>query len=251
MEPEAPIRSVPASSSTIRITAERSARNHTARGVLLICGILSAVCYVATDIVASFLYPHYSFSDQAVSELFAIGAPTSRVVVPLFSLSSLLFAAFALGVWMTSNRRRLLRIMAVMFAGSALIGLVLWNFFPMHMRGAALGFTDGMHLILASNPFVLLSLAFGVAAFRSWFRIYTAVTMSVLLLTAAFAFHYAPSVQANELTAGLGLYERAAQYAYELWQTALAIILLRESNRASIEAAETTGSLRSIIGTTV
>ena len=203
---------------------------HTVRSVLLICGVVAAVSYVATDIVAGILYEGYSFTDQAVSELFAIGAPTSRIVVPLFSLSSLLLAAFAVGVRMSSRGNRFLRLTAAMFGGSALIGVVLWNLFPMHMRGAAPGFTDTMHLILATNPCVLLSIAFCIAAFRNWFRFYTAATLLILLLTAVLAFLYAPALQANQPTPGLGLYERVAQYAYELWQVTLAAILLRELN---------------------
>lgn len=200
------------------------------RSALLICGIVSAVTYVATDIVAAVVYPGYSFADQAVSELFAIGAPTSRIVVALFSLSSLLLGAFAVGVWMSSDHNRFLRLMAVMFGGSALVGIVLWNLFPMHMRGAEPSFTDTMHLILATNPFVLLGIVFGVAAFRDWFRLYTAATILILLLPAVFAFRYAPELQANLPTPNLGLGERMAQYTYELWQVTLAIKLLRERN---------------------
>ena len=200
----------------------------TVRRALLTCGIVAAVCYVATDIGGAVLYPGYRFTDQAVSELFAIGAPTSRIVVPLFTLSSLLLSAFALGVWLSSGHSRLVRLMAAMFAGSALVGTVLWNFFPMHMRGAQPTFTDTMHLILATNPFVLLSIAFAVAAFRGWFRIYTVATIVMLLLPAVFAFHYAPEVQANQPTPGLGLSERVGQYVYALWQSVLAIVLLRE-----------------------
>lgn len=194
------------------------------------CGIVAALFYVATDVGGGLLYPGFSFTDQAVSELFAIGAPTSRIVVPLFSVSSGLLGAFALGVWLSSGHNRFLRLMAVMFGGSALVGMVLWNFFPMHMRGAEPSFTDIMHLILATNPFVLLSIAFGVAAFRGRFRLYTAATILILLLSAVFAFQYAPELQANRPTPGLGLGERLAQYAYELWQAALAIVLLREQN---------------------
>ena len=194
------------------------------------CGIVASLAYVATDIVGGILYSGYSFTDQAVSELFAIGAPTSRIVVPLFSLSSLLLGAFAIGVWLSSGPIRLLRLMAVMFGGSVLIGLAIWNLFPMHMRGAEPSFTDTMHLILATNPFVLLSIAFGAAAFRGWFRLYTVATIAVLLLTAVFAFQYAPEVQANQPTPGLGLGERIAQYAYELWQVVLAVVLLRDKN---------------------
>jgi hypothetical protein len=66
----------------------------------LSCGVLAPVVYVATDALASILYPGYSFLEQAVSELFAIGAPTSRWVAPLFSLSSVLLLAFVVGVWL-------------------------------------------------------------------------------------------------------------------------------------------------------
>lgn len=201
-----------------------------ARNTLLICGIVAALCYVTTDIVGAVLYSGYSFADQAVSELFAIGAPTSRIVVPLFCLSSLLLGAFATGVWLSSGNNRVLRLMAVMFGGSALVGIVLWTFFPMHMRGAEPGFTDTMHLILATNPFVLLTIAFGIAAFRGWFRLYTAAMIVLILLPAVFAFLYAPEVLANQPTPGLGLGERLAQYAYELWQAVLAIVLLRSRN---------------------
>src|SRR5512142_1279167 len=95
--------------------------------LLLSCGVLAAVGYVATDIVAGALYPGYSFRGQAVSELFAIGAPTSRLAVPLFSLCSLLLLAFAAGVWHAADERRLVRALALMFAGSAVVGLLIWN----------------------------------------------------------------------------------------------------------------------------
>jgi Protein of unknown function (DUF998) len=198
------------------------------RQILLMCGVMSALCYVATDIAGAILYSGYAYTDQAVSELFAIGAPTSRIVVPLFTLSSSLLVAFAVGVWLSSGHSRLRRLMAAMFAGSALVGMVLWNFFPMHMRGAEPTVTDTMHLILATNPFVLLSIALAVAVFRGWFRIYTLATIVILLLPAVFAFQYAPEVQANLPTPGLGLAERTGQYAYALWQSALAIVLVLE-----------------------
>jgi hypothetical protein len=73
----------------------------------LICGILSSVLYIATDILAAMRYPGCSFTAQAVSEWFAIGAPTSRLVVPFFlTVHSLLLLAFALGIWMSAGRSR-------------------------------------------------------------------------------------------------------------------------------------------------
>jgi hypothetical membrane protein len=196
--------------------------------LLLICGILSPAIYIGGDILAAALYPGFSYADQAVSELFAIGAPTSRLVVSLFTLSSTLLLVFAVGVWSSADRRRALRILAVMLACNAIDGLVLWNFFPMHMRGAERTLTDTMHLVLATNPFVLLSLVLGAVAFRNWFRVYTLATIVVLLALAAYGFSYAPAITANGPTPWMGLTERMAQYADGVWLAVLAAVLLRE-----------------------
>ena len=197
-------------------------------GALLTCGILASLTYVATDVCASILYSGYSFSDQAVSELFAIGAPTSHIVVRFFTVSSGLVAAFALGVWRSSPHNRAQRVIAWMMLGNAVNSLVLWNFFPMHMRGTPPTFTDAMHGILAINPFVLLSVVFGVAAFKGWFRSYSAATVLVLLVPAVLSFSNITAFVANQPTPGMGLTERVSQYGYQLWQASLAVFLLRE-----------------------
>lgn len=163
------------------IDSRRRAPPGTLIEVLLLCGLLSPAIYVGADVLAARLYPGFSYTDQAVSELFAIGAPTSALVVRLFTLSSALLLAFAAGVWWSSARRRALRLTAVMLACSALDALVLWNFFPMHMRGGERTMTDVMHLVLAANPFVLLSLVFGAVAFRDGLRVYTIATILVLV----------------------------------------------------------------------
>jgi hypothetical protein len=198
------------------------------RKVLLICGVLSPLLWVGTDILAGTLYAGYSFTSQAPSELFAIGAPTSGLVVSLFTLYSVLLGAFAFGVWMSAaGRNRALRIMALMVIGNAVNGLVLWNFFPMHMRGVEATFTDTMHLILSINPFVLLTVGLGVAAFRNWFRFYSIGTILILLVPATLVFMDAPQVGANQPTPWLGLTERISIYGTLLWHLVLAIVLLR------------------------
>lgn len=199
--------------------------------LLLACGILSPMVYVAGDVLAARLYPGYSYADQAVSELFAIGAPTKSLVVFLFSVSSALLLGFAIGVWWRFERSRLRRLIAIMFVCTAIDSLVLWNFFPMHMRGAKLTFTDTMHLVLAANPFWLLALIFGAVAFHGWFRAYTIATMLVLLVLGAFGFSYAPAIAANEPTPWMGLAERGAQYGHGVWQMVLALVLWREYGR--------------------
>lgn len=190
---------------------------------LLFCGAASAVVYVATDIAAARAYPGYSMRSQAVSELFAIGATTAGLVVPLFTLASLLVLAFAAGVWMSGHR-----FMATMFAASAVDSLVLWNFFPMHMRGETPGFTDLMHGMFAINPFVLAAIVGGAVEFRNWFRFYSMAVIVVLVVTATFGFSYARDVYTNVPTPWLGVTERVAQYSDELWKVLLAFVLVRK-----------------------
>lgn len=48
-------------------------------------------------------------------------------------------------IWRSANDRRSLRWLAVMMALNAANALVLWNVFPMHMRGTPPTFTDTMH----------------------------------------------------------------------------------------------------------
>lgn len=203
-------------------------RNTALRRLLLTCGIAAAVVYPLADIVASSQYPGFSYRDQAVSELFAIGAPTSALVVPLFSLSSALLLLFGIGIWMSANGRRSLRWMAVMMALNAVDALLLWNFFPMHMRGEQPTFTDLMHGVLAIDPFLLAAVVLGAVAFRGWFRAYTIVTIIVTSVLAISGFRFVPAVVANEPTPWMGAIERAAQYATNLWYAVFAVLLLRQ-----------------------
>ena len=203
--------------------------------VLLTCGILGSLLYPITDIIAGNLYKGYSFNEQTVSELFAIGAPTSQLVVALFTISSLLFIAFALGIWLLSNGKRILRALSLMIFGNAVNSLVLWNFFPMHMRGIQPSFTDTMHGILAINPFVLVSLILGAVYFRNWFRYYSIATILLLIVMVVFAVPKALLVYENRPTPGLGIMERASQYGHQLWHAILAIMLLYRHNPKNVK----------------
>lgn len=199
------------------------------REALLLCGIAAACIYVLTDITAAAAYPGFSYTNQAVSELFAIGAPTIHFVVPMFSLSSVLLLLFALGITSSSDGKRALQLLAIMFAASAVDALALWNLFPMHMRGAERTFTDTMHLILATNPFVLATLVISIAAFKGRFRWLSICALALILLLAAFGFHYAPAIDSGSPTPGLGLSERLGQYIYQAWQVALSLLLIWQS----------------------
>lgn len=194
---------------------------------LLVSGIIGAAVYPLSDIFASSRYPGFSYRDQAVSELFAIGAPTSGLVVPLFTLSSTLLLLFSIGIWMSANGQRRVRWMAVMMALNTIDALVLWNFFPMHMRGETPTFTDLMHGLLAIDPFLLSAIVLGAMAFRGPFRTYTVATIVFTSALAFWGFSYVPEVVANQPTPWMGAMERAGQYAMNLWYAVLAITLLR------------------------
>jgi len=208
-------------------SASSAARRLLLRRALLICGIVGAIVYPVADIFASARYPGFSYRDQAVSELFAIGAPTSALVVPLFTLSSALLFLFAIGIWMSSDGRRWVRPIAVMMALNTLNALVLWNFFPMHMRGSQPGFTDLMHGLLAIDPFLLAAVVLAAIAFRGRFRVYTIVTIVFTMSLALISLSFVSAVVANRPTPWMGALERASQYATNLWYAVFAVMLLR------------------------
>ena len=126
-----------------------------------------------------------------------------------------------------------MRLMALMILLNAVDSLMLWNFFPMHMRGTALTLTDTMHAILAINPFVLATIALAIFAFRGWFRYYSIAIFVVVLLSATVSFLYVPAVAANQASPGFGLAERVAQYAHQSWHAVLAVLLLQRLSHDS------------------
>ena len=217
-------------------TETRGQRYLSPRRWLLACGIAGAALYPLADIFATTRYPGFSYRDQAVSELFAIGAPTSELVVPLFSISSTLLLLFAFGIWMSANGRRVVQWLAAMMALNALDALVLWNFFPMHMRGSQPTFTDTMHGLLAVDPFLLTAVVLGAVAFGGAFRVYTVATIVFTSVLAITGFSYATAVFANEPTPWMGATERAAQYATNLWYAVFAVVLLREARSSGSSA---------------
>jgi hypothetical protein len=78
------------------------------RNFLFLCGILSSLLYIATDILGAMRFEGYSYTSQTVSELSAIGAQSRPLVVPLFLAYSALVIAFGLGVWGSANGKRVL-----------------------------------------------------------------------------------------------------------------------------------------------
>jgi hypothetical membrane protein len=194
--------------------------------ILLFCGILSSLLYAGTDILAGILYPGYSFLNQAISDLSAIGAPTRSLTVPLLFLYAILVIAFGLGVWGSAGQNRALRITGYLLIGIGLVGLA-WTPFPLHLGEPANSFANVMHSLFAGIQvtLILVTLGFGAAAFQNWFRFYSLGTILVLLGAGIVSFWLAASnPQAPQF---FGLIERINVYGYLLWVFVLATVLLR------------------------
>jgi hypothetical protein len=218
------------------------------RKVLLVCGILVPLVWVAGDIIASLRYPGYSWLDYSVSELSAIGAPTRTAVTMVGVVSSLLEAAFAVGIWLCAGGKRGLRIAAgLMFAHAGLnLAIPVVNlvtpFATMHTReelaaGGSSAASDTMHLVYVVVTVLLIFLMIGFAsgAFGKVWRWYSIGTIVVALAFGAWAGRFAPAVEANLPTPGLGLIERVNVYGFYLWLALLAVMLLRAERAAPLE----------------
>jgi uncharacterized protein DUF998 len=197
------------------------------RRELLVCGIASSVAYIAADVLGALHWEGYRYTAQAISELSAIGAPSRRLVAPLFFCYTVLALLFGLAVWHRAGGTGRLRV-----AGGALIAIGLLDllapFFPMHLRGSEITWTDTMHKILTGVTVVLIVLAIGFAAtaFGKRFRLYSTATILILLGFGTMAAGYAPRIEAGLPTPWLGVLERICVFSYLLWQAALAVLLL-------------------------
>jgi hypothetical protein len=198
------------------------------RKVLLISGIFASLLYVATDVLAAMRWQGYSYTDQTVSELFAIGAPTRPLIVLRGLAYSVLVIAFGLGVWRSASGKRALRVAGGLLAGLGVVDLA-GPFAPMHLRGAERTLTDLMHLILASADVlcILLIMGFGANAFGKRFRLYSIGTILVVVVFGTLTGLDGPRIAANLPTPWVGVAERIGIFGFMLWVVVLAIALLR------------------------
>jgi hypothetical protein len=197
------------------------------RKTLLLCGVLSSFLYVSVDVIAARNYPGYSYANQSISELSAVGSPTR-----LFWLVSgvgygLLILAFATGVWLSGRALRF-RLTALFLAAFAIVGFATGLFFPMTPRGVEGTLRNFMHIpgTGVSVLCVLLAMGFGSTLLGRGFRIYTYVTIAVLLVAGIATSSQAGGIVANTPTPWMGIEERVNVYAMMLWLAVLSLSLL-------------------------
>src|SRR6478609_2029118 len=108
----------------------------TSRNVLLACGVVAPVWWVAMDIAGSLRYPGYTYIDQTISELSAQGAPTRTFMLVLSGIPyGVLMTAFGVGIWRTAGGRQPQRITAALVLGETIWGIAGGIAFPMAIRG--------------------------------------------------------------------------------------------------------------------
>lgn len=222
-------------------------RNNTSSmlNYLLYCGILSSLWYTFMNVFVPLHYPGYSSISLTVSELSAIGAPTRILWVLLGTLYPLLYAAFGWGVLYVSGNNKKLKILSALIIGYSVLNLY-WP--PMHTREAlasgAKSLCDTLHIAwtIATVLLFVFTMAFGAAVFGKTFRIYTIISITLLVGFGIPTSQDAPNLEANLPTPMMGLWERINQYIYFLWVIVLSIQLIKKNkinfNRRDLPTSE-------------
>jgi hypothetical protein len=203
------------------------------RKVLLICGILSSLLYVAMNILGAMQFEGYSSISQTVSELSAIGAPSRPLWIALGIPYDVLLIAFGMGVWVSAGGKRALRVVGSLLVAYGVVGLPWMLFAPMHLRGEIFTLTDTMHIVFAMVTvlFMLVAIGFGATALGKRFRYYSIATIMLLLVFGALTGLDGLRIAANLPTPWVGVWERINILGFLLWVVVLGIVLLRTEKR--------------------
>ena len=174
---------------------------------LLSCGVIAPLLYVATDVFLAMRWEGYSYRDQTISELNAIGAPTRTLSIVLGIVGYAFLVAFGVGIWRSAAANRRLRV-----AGGGLIalGVLAWfgvPFMPLHVREAEESLTDTLHVaqLAVAGPLLLVIVGFGAAAFGWRFRLYSAATVMVTLAFGAWSGTYGADIAHDLETPWVGV----------------------------------------------
>jgi Protein of unknown function (DUF998) len=204
----------------------------TMREALLICGILSSLLYAAINIIVAMQWKAYDSASQTISELSAIAAPTRTLWIVLYMPYAMLMFAFALGVWKSAIGNRPLRI-----AGGLLIAYGALCFVkpyaPMHLREtlAAGGetLTDIIHIALSMITQIIYVLSVGLVAtaLGKQFRLYSIITLAIILVFGGLTFLDGPGISKNLPTPMVGVWQRINFGVFLLWVVVLAVVLLK------------------------
>ena len=217
---------IPAPARQAPIATSIAPGRNTVRNILLGCGVLSSVLYIAADVYAWSRYPGYSPISQAFSELLAEGAPTRSFMVTVAGAPyNLLVAALGVAVWASPGHGRVSRITGMLLVLYAVISYLGGTVFQMDVRATEATARGDLHPLATAVMvlFMLLSMGFGVFLHGLRFRLCSIAILLTVSVFAGLTFLYAPQLAANEPTPWLGLIERVNIYAWMLWVAMLGL----------------------------
>lgn len=206
------------------------------RKALLASGIVSALLYAVADVIAGSRSAGYSFRDQTISELGAIGAPTARLFGALLAGVYALMVPFGIGVWRSADgTHRRLRVAGALLLALGVLSFAIGPFSAMQMRGIDQGTTGRMHVvgIAIGGLLIVGAMAAGATAFGRRFRLYSIATIVVTLAFGVWSGREAPRIVQDLATPWVGVKERVCVYSYQLWFIVLASTLLRRRDARS------------------
>jgi hypothetical protein len=210
----------------IAITPLSSIPTTTQHTMLLACGIAAPLLYGSMLVFVPMGWEEYSSASQTISELSAIGAPTRSLWFSLGLVYTLFVAAFGWGIWMSADRNRRLAVAGALLVASGVFGLF-WP--PMHLRGEPATLTDTLHIVwmAVSGLLTMVAMGFAAAALGNRFRVYSIISIVLMLAAGALTSVHASNIPANLPTPWMGVWERIGAGVWMLWFFVLAVALLR------------------------
>jgi len=186
--------------------------------------------YAVADLLAGLYWDDYSFRDQTISELGAIGAPSRPLFAAILIPVYLLMIGFGAGVWRTAFGRLKIKVIGALLIALGVLALAVGQFVPMQARGTEQGLTGLLHLVEGMVAMFILLIAMSIAAFSfGWrFRYYTITTIVLVFAFGAWSGMDAPLLNSGLITPWLGVKERLFWYTYQLWFIVLALKLLQQ-----------------------
>jgi hypothetical membrane protein len=189
--------------------------------------------YVVGDLVSGLIYNGsrpYSFRDQWISELTALGSPVRPLMVTVITVYGLLGFAFAVGILRAAGERRSLRWVGLVLIAGGAVTFPLHPFFPMSSRWMEPSFTDTMHATLTFVwiPIISLAVALSAVAYRGWFRLYAIATLLAMMGFGVASGIAIQGIEQND-TPWAGVFERVNAYALAAWLVVLAVTVMRRS----------------------
>jgi hypothetical membrane protein len=223
--------------STEMPTTGEPARDSVLLKVLLACGVISPLVYVATEILASSRWEGYDWTARMVSDLLAVSAPTRSFIVVPMVVYNLLILAFGIGVWLRGWNRPL-RVAGALFIVYGVVSMLGLFVFPLNYEARGAGAT--MHQVVTFLLILLMFLFIGFAAAGSGraFRLYSVLTVAIIVVGAILSGMQIPRIEAGLPTPGLGVFERLNIYSMLLWVAVFGVSLLRGRSRAVHSVAE-------------